>query len=163
MHEAILLNATPYQLSWFCTVPNVRTVHLAQLVRLCRVGQWLADTDNCSTSRLRLWQETRYFEFDYPARMGQIGERCSKKGNFVSRIDKRLHQATIDPRDWQFFNHPTPSQSQGLNQSGMSSSLPAPYPHLMSTLKVGTSAIPLRAEQARPAVAPAALKVNMGR
>jgi hypothetical protein len=40
MHEAILLNATPYQLSWFCTVPNVRTVHLAQLVRLCRVGQW---------------------------------------------------------------------------------------------------------------------------
>ena len=23
MHEAILLNATPYQLSWFCTVPNV--------------------------------------------------------------------------------------------------------------------------------------------
>ena len=59
--------------------------------------------------------------------LGQIGERCSKKRNFVSPIDKRLHQATIDPRDWQFFNHPTPSQSEGLNQSGMSSSLPAPY------------------------------------
>jgi hypothetical protein len=28
MHKAILLNATPYQLSWFCTVPRVCTVHL---------------------------------------------------------------------------------------------------------------------------------------
>ncbi|MBW4499680.1 MAG: hypothetical protein KME57_08955 [Scytonema hyalinum WJT4-NPBG1] len=128
MHEAILLNATPYQLSWFCTVPNVcpsgtlreRTVHLAQLVRLCRVGQWLADTIIVAQRGYDYGKRQDISSSTNPARMGQIGERCSKKRNFVSRIDKRLHQATIDPRDWQFFNHPTPSQSEGLNQSGMS-------------------------------------------
>ncbi|WP_158054773.1 hypothetical protein [Scytonema sp. HK-05] len=43
MHEAIFLNATPYQLSWFCTVPNVRTVHL-HCSSFVSSGQWLADT-----------------------------------------------------------------------------------------------------------------------
>jgi hypothetical protein len=59
MHKAILLNATPYQLSWFRTVPNVcpmsfghatrtgtlreRTVHKRKQVRLCRVVSGSAD------------------------------------------------------------------------------------------------------------------------
>ncbi|OKH57327.1 hypothetical protein NIES2130_20345 [Scytonema sp. HK-05] len=51
MHEAIFLNATPYQLSWFCTVPNVcpsgthSRSHCTpcKQVRLCRVVSGSAD------------------------------------------------------------------------------------------------------------------------
>jgi len=42
MHKAIFLDATPYQLSRFCTVPRVCTVHLhcSSFVSIWSVVSW---------------------------------------------------------------------------------------------------------------------------
>jgi hypothetical protein len=68
-------------------------------VRLCQSGQWLADKMIVAQVGYDYGKRQNISSSTDSARMGQIGERCSKKRNFVSRIDKRLHQATTDPGD----------------------------------------------------------------
>ncbi|WP_211176302.1 hypothetical protein [Brasilonema sp. UFV-L1] len=79
-------------------------------------GQWLADTIIVAQLGYDYGKRQNISSSTDSARMGQVGECCSKKRNFVSRIDKRLRQAITKFREGRLLSHPVPLMTFGIGR-----------------------------------------------
>ena len=74
-------------------------------VRLCRVGQWLADIIIVAQIDYNYGKRQSISSSANPARMGQARKNSQSSRDFFSRNSSRLYQATTAPRDWRLFGH----------------------------------------------------------